>query len=165
MSDDWSGDILARLKVRDEIDNRDFKYFRAFEQIRRMKTSNNSSKNPDDNERLVERLNAATIEGEKKDSQIQKLTKQVNSLEKTVKLQQNKIEGLMLEVKEKNKNIEIINDEVLMNQILTNVLQKKVDELTSENEQLIKRWMDRVSREVQEMNDANLFLENVRQQE
>lgn len=165
MTEDWGGDILARLKVRDDLESRDSKYFVAFDLLRRKKVITGTSGDPDvaaENERLTEKLNSLAIEVEKKNSQISKLKKQLSAAEKTTKSQQNKLENLVLEVQEKNKNIEIVNDEALMNQIQTAVLQKKVDELTRENETLVKRWMERVSSEAQQMNDANQFLESMR---
>ena len=165
MTEDWGGDILARLKLRDDLESRDSKYFEAFDLLRRKKVIKGTSGDPDvaaENERLIEKLNNLAIEVEKKDSQISKLKRQLSVAEKTIKSHQNKLENLALEVQEKNKNIEIVNDEVLMNQIQTAVWQKKVGEPTKENETLVKRWMDRVSSEAQQMNDANQFLESMR---
>lgn len=165
MTEDWGGDILARLKIRDELESRDSQYFVAFDLLRRKKAIESNAGDADvaaENERLIQKLNGLAIEVEKKDSQITKLKKQLSSADNTIKSQQNKLENLELKVQEKNKNIEIVNDEFLMNQIQTAVLQKKVDELTKENEMLVKRWMDRVSSEAQQMNDANQFLESMR---
>jgi autophagy-related protein 16 len=165
MTEDWRGDILARLKIRDELESRDSQYFVAFDLLRRKKAIESNAGDADvaaENERLIQKLNGLAIEVEKKDSQITKLKKQLSSADNTIKSQQNKLESLELKVQEKNKNIEIVNDEFLMNQIQTAVLQKKVDELTKENEMLVKRWMDRVSSEAQQMNDANQFLESMR---
>lgn len=165
MTEDWGGDILARLKIRDELESRDSQYFVAFDLLRRKKATEGNAGDADvaaENERLIQKLNGLAIEVEKKDSQITKLKKQLSSADNTIKSQQNKLENLELKVQEKNKNIEIVNDEFLMNQIQTAVLQKKVDELTKENDMLVKRWMDRVRSEAQQMNDANQFLESMR---
>lgn len=163
MTGGWEEEILERLKIRDKVEAKDLRYFEAFELLRLKKSMPDGSQRPleVENARLVDKLNSKTLVAEQKESVILGLQRQLRAAEKTIASQQAKIEGLAMEVKEKNRSIEVVNDEVLMNQIQTAVLQKKVDELTTENESLVKRWMERVSNEAQQMNDANQFLQNL----
>ncbi|KAG5420294.1 ATG16 [Candida metapsilosis] len=80
-----------------------------------------------ENEELVSNLNSITLKNERLEAIIKDKDKQIGKLEKlTTKLQKN-IESLSLEIKEKNKTIELINDENLTNQIQLNVLRAKIE--------------------------------------
>ncbi|KAK9474247.1 autophagy protein 16-domain-containing protein [Dipodascopsis tothii] len=65
------------------------------------------------------------------------------------------------EMREKNRAVQVAQDEILTYQILLNVAEDKVAKLEAENRQLVERWMERVSREADKLNDANAFLESV----
>lgn len=85
---------------------------------------------------MVGRLNLQAVQLEKGQSDMQKA-------EKLLKLQENRIGKLQLrvaqlseEIAEKNRSIEIINDEHLINSIQVNVLREQVASLTKENETL-----------------------------
>ena len=86
-----------------------------------------------ENNDLISSLNTATINNEKLEQRIKHDSLTIKSLERSNTKLQNKIENLLLEIKEKNKTIELINDEVLMNQIQYNVLKDKVKSLEKEN--------------------------------
>ena len=82
-----------------------------------------------ENNELIQSLNQSTITNEKLESIIEQQSNIIKSLEsKNVKLK-NKIDGMVLEIKEKNKTIELINDEILTNQIQFNVLRDKLEKL------------------------------------
>ncbi|KAK9362409.1 autophagy protein 16-domain-containing protein [Lipomyces starkeyi] len=65
------------------------------------------------------------------------------------------------EYRERNKSIQILQDEILTYQIQLNVAEDKVNKLEKENRELVNRWMERVSREAEKLNDANAFLERL----
>ncbi|KAK9316082.1 autophagy-related protein 16 [Lipomyces starkeyi] len=65
------------------------------------------------------------------------------------------------EYRERNKSIQILQDEILTYQIQLNVAEDKVNKLEKENRELVNRWMERVSREAEKLNDANAFLESI----
>lgn len=82
-----------------------------------------------ENNELIQSLNQSTITNEKLESIIHQQSNIIKSLEnKNTKLK-NKIDGMVLEIKEKNKTIELINDEILTNQIQFNVLREKLEHL------------------------------------
>lgn len=82
-----------------------------------------------ENNELIQSLNQSTITNEKLESIIQQQSNIIKSLEsKNTKLK-NKIDGMVLEIKEKNKTIELINDEILTNQIQFNVMRDKLEKL------------------------------------
>ncbi|RCK65200.1 Autophagy protein 16 [Candida viswanathii] len=82
-----------------------------------------------ENNELIQSLNLSTITNEKLEGIIHQQSSIIKSLEnKNTKLK-NKIDGLVLEIKEKNKTIELINDEILTNQIQFNVLRDKLERL------------------------------------
>lgn len=59
----------------------------------------------------------------------------------------------------KNQNIEGINDNVLSLQIENNLLCKSIEKLKAENQRLINRWMDKVSKDADVLNKANELVE------
>lgn len=53
----------------------------------------------------------------------------------------------------------MLQDEILTYQIQLNIVEENASKLQSENKELVRRWMERVSREAEKLNDANAFLE------
>lgn len=179
MSEDvkWSEDILKKLTLRDEYEKKDSKYFKAFTQLsqntrlkvvdrddggqdyNKVVNENNQLKN--EVESLTSNLNQATINLEKSGLQYNQLFKTQSQLERQVKSLNSKIKSLNLEILEKNKSIEIVNDELLLNQIQTNVLNDRIHKLSKENEKLVERWIEKVKNDAEKLNDANEFLESV----
>ncbi|KAI5956352.1 ATG16 [Candida jiufengensis] len=172
--EDWSYNILNKLKIRDDIEKKDSAYFIAYQQLIQkldyLKQQNDhnssySSKSPspaallniepqnqppssssssdrdldfiikenqqlrNENHDLITNLNSITLKNEKLESIIKEKDVSNKKLEKMNTNLTKKIENLLMELKEKNKTIELINDENLTNQIQLNVLlnQKKGD--------------------------------------
>ena len=180
MSDDaeWSEDILNRLNVRDQYEKKDSKYFKAFNQLSQEARTNDQPSNDDkgieynkllkDNnqlkkeiEILTSSLNQTIISLEKSDLKINQLLKSQAQLERQNTSLNNKIKDLNLEIIEKNKSVEIVNDELLLNEIQTNVLNDKITRLTDENKKLVERWIEKAKSDAEKLNDANEFLESV----
>ncbi|KAL6451639.1 ATG16 Autophagy protein 16 [Candida maltosa Xu316] len=153
-TNNWAEDILKQLNLRDEKEQKDSKYFIAFEQLSQKLTSSSPSPSltsetlskgqqdintmimlkenqllKNENNDLIQSLNISTINNEKLELIIKDHVSTIKSLEKQTTKLKNKIEALQLEVKEKNKTIELINDEVLTSQIQYNVLRNKLEQL------------------------------------
>ncbi|KAK9465646.1 autophagy protein 16-domain-containing protein [Lipomyces arxii] len=54
-----------------------------------------------------------------------------------------------------------LQDEILTYQMQLNIAEDRVNKLERENAELINRWMERVTREAEKLNDANAFLESI----
>ncbi|CUM55658.1 unnamed protein product [Debaryomyces tyrocola] len=180
MSDDaeWSEDILNRLNTRDQYEKKDSKYFKAFSQLSQEARKDDQLSNNDksieynkllkennqfkkENEILTTSLNQTTISLEKSDLKINQLLKKQDQLERQNTSLNTKIKHLNLEIIEKNKSVEIVNDELLLNEIQTNVLNDKITRLSDENKKLVERWIEKAKSDAEKLNDANEFLESV----
>ncbi|CAX41845.1 autophagy protein, putative [Candida dubliniensis CD36] len=152
-----SQDILNQLNLRDSREKNhkiDAKYFNAFQQLsqklNKLSTTTNTllqgqSHNSEtltslinskeienlklENTELITNLNNLIINNEKLTQTITAKDQTIKSLTKLNDKLNSKIEALNLEINEKNKTIELINDEVLTNQIQLNVLQSKLESL------------------------------------
>merc|ERR1712080_290662 len=80
-----------------------------------------------ENEDLITNLNSITLKNEKLEFIIKDKDVRIGKLEKLVSKLQKQIEHLSIEMKEKNKTIELINDENLTNQIHLNVLRDRIE--------------------------------------
>lgn len=187
----WSEDILRKLDIRDVYEKKDSHYFKAFaklsqvcnnqEKIRsnspspsltgiedetRQNINNQLNEQIEllklENESVISSLNQSTINIEKYEIKEKKMNRVNEQLESKISNLTQKINNLQEEIKEKNKTIEIINDENLINQIQNNVLNDQIKQLKNENESLIKRWMDKVKEDAEKLNDANQFLETTK---
>lgn len=145
--DPWA-QIELRLEQRDQLEQKDSPFYHAFSQLNLL---GNPSGNLEwdllrkenaqllnENESLVQRLNLQAMKMEAYQEQIALLQKTVRSYEtKHNKLQQ-KLADLAEEIAEKNRSIQIINDEHLINLIQMNVLKDHVAQLTKEKEELLQ---------------------------
>ncbi|KAK9458531.1 autophagy protein 16-domain-containing protein [Lipomyces oligophaga] len=59
----------------------------------------------------------------------------------------------------RTRTIAMLQDEILTYHLQLNMADEKISSLTKENAQLINRWMERVARETEKLNDANAFIE------
>lgn len=159
--------LITKLNARDDVEKENSEYFNAFVQLSEqielssrgnsssMTSLNNASDLRQQNESLIHNLNQSTIMVEKLENQVRVLNSKMQNLEKVNKRFERKIEHLNMEITEKNKSIELINDELLMNQIQLNVLNEKIENLTKENTSLIQRWMEKVKMDADKLNDSN----------
>lgn len=145
--DPWA-QIELRLEQRDLLEQKDSPFYHAFSQLNLignvsgnleydlLRKENGQLLN--ENESLVQRLNLQAMKMEAYQQQIAQLQKTVKSHEvKHYKLQQ-KVADLAEEIAEKNRSIQIINDEHLINLIQVNVLKDQVAQLTKEKEKLVQ---------------------------
>jgi DNA repair exonuclease SbcCD ATPase subunit len=61
-------------------------------------------------------------------------------------------------IKEKEKAIQHLNDELATAHLEYTQLERKNDDLQKDNKNLLQRWLDRVQDEVTQVNDANAFI-------
>lgn len=154
---DWNL-ILEKLGVRDQVELEDAKYFVAFSQLLRTRTVGNavdSGKLQTEVESLVMQLNQSSLQSQRLQQDIRQRDTTIKSLEKNIEKLNSRLHNLNLELKEKDKAIEIVNDEVLMHQIQLNVLGEKVKKVEEENASLVKRWMEKMQKDAEEMNRRN----------
>lgn len=169
----WRDEILDKLGQRDALEKNDSEYYRAFSQLsevfRNISIGGSDSKDlgeeifrlKRENETLRERLNKVLIDKEKSELKTRQSISKQEQLERQTRLLIQKVEHLEMEVSEKNKTIEITNDELLTSQIHNNVLDERISKLSAENEKLVQRWIDKVKADAEKLNDANEFLQNV----
>ncbi|KAM9932814.1 hypothetical protein OXX80_007561 [Metschnikowia pulcherrima] len=145
MADPWS-EIFKRLADRDKVEKRDSEYYQAFAQLSRLLSLSDSASTDrlvkenahlwEENELLITRLNSQTIRLESADLRAKELTKAIRDQDAQAVKSQNKISLLTQQLVEKNKLLEIVNDEHLISQIQQNVLKDRVSELERELGQL-----------------------------
>ncbi|KAM9894279.1 hypothetical protein OXX79_008811 [Metschnikowia pulcherrima] len=145
MADPWS-EIFKRLTDRDKVEKRDSEYYQAFAQLSRLLSLSDGASTDrivkenahlwEENELLITRLNSQTIRLESADLRAKELTKAIRDQDAQAVKSQNKISLLTQQLVEKNKLLEIVNDEHLISQIQQNVLKDRVGELERELGQL-----------------------------
>lgn len=145
MADPWS-EIFKRLADRDKVEKRDSEYYQAFAQLSRLLSLSDSASTDrlvkenahlwEENELLITRLNLQTIRLESADLRAKELTKAIRDQDAQAVKSQNKISLLTQQLVEKNKLLEIVNDEHLISQIQQNVLKDRVGGLERELGQL-----------------------------
>ncbi|BFZ59459.1 hypothetical protein YB2330_000469 [Saitoella coloradoensis] len=64
-------------------------------------------------------------------------------------------------MREKNKEIQYLQDEILTFQLQLSLLEDKVNGLEADNRQLLERWMQKMKQEAEKMNEANEMYEAV----
>ncbi|KAK9455193.1 autophagy-related protein 16 [Dipodascopsis uninucleata] len=182
MSADWRSGILDLLSERDEREKQSEAFYDSYSNLalRTVTAEKNASvsksgsvQTTQEIEKLRGELDAlykyqasakSTIEKLQVDND--KLTiyseKLINELDKLT-LDKKKIDSKLRtrdeEFRERNKTVQVLQDEILTYQIQLNVAEDKMTRLENENRELVKRWMERVSREAEKLNDANAFLE------
>lgn len=159
--DPWK-QIEQRLQSRDKLEKQDSEYYKAFSQLARLLPANDPSLAEKErvllvleNETLVERLNQQTLRLEALESKGLQLEKRIRGLEAGNARLNLKIDALGQEVAEKNRAVEIVNDEYLIHQIQQNVLKDEIAALKEENALLVLRWMARVAKDAESMNLQN----------
>lgn len=159
--DPWK-QIEERLHERDALEHKDSQYYKAFSQLARLLPQNGSTLSEKErvalileNETLIERLNQQTLRLEALERKSQEQEKKIRSLEAANQKLTQKIDTLAQEIKEKNRAVEIINDEHLIHELQQNVLKDEIKKLKEENEQLVQRWMAKVAQDADSMNLQN----------
>ena len=171
----WEDEVLSRLKERDKIEKRDLEYFQAFDELRkranaaelRLKALNDdqSSLGPhlstelnQTEQKLIDANNTLTFAN----SQLKHEEKRLQNVEAKLKLQlqssTRKLAAVKEEIAQKNRTIELINDELLSGQIQNNVLNEQIRELRKENDALVERWIIKAKEHADLLNEVNDLL-------
>lgn len=138
MSEPWVT-ILEQLRKRDQAQNRDADYIKAFEQLAHL---NAAATHPEKNwltkenshlheetESLMTRLNLQTMKLESAHLRVKELTKALAEKDAKINKLNLKVSGISDALAEKNKLFEVMNDEQLITQIQQNVLRERISEL------------------------------------
>lgn len=155
--DPWK-QIEQRLDARDTLEKENAAHYKAFSQLARLLRSNWDKERESvvlENETLVERLNKQTLRLECSEGKNDEQARQIQLLQAEKSKLEQKIVALGEEVAEKNRALEILNDEHLVHQIQHNVLKDEIAALKEENSQLVLRWMARVAQDADSMNLQN----------
>lgn len=134
MADLWK-EIVELLSHRDRLEKADSKYFHAFAQLARLKTTTvdanldrlvkENCEIREENEILVTRLNLQTVRLETAKASTMEHQRSLRSQESKIAKLQKKISQLTQELAEKNRLFELLNDEHLIAQIQLNVLKER----------------------------------------
>ncbi|GMG30959.1 unnamed protein product [Ambrosiozyma monospora] len=171
----WKQDLLNNLVQRDEAQQKDDSVYQSL-QVSSLESELDTLRKDDTkaelekalkqisqlNEQLASqltKLDAYKRQSTSKDVQLSRMEKNIRLLTDGYKKLQDKFSRLQEETKMKNQNIEVVNDDLLSLQIENNLLNKKVEDLTLERDKLIQRWMNKVSKDAEVLNDANKVLE------
>lgn len=179
----WEEEILGKLSLRDQYEQKDSEFIGALTELRNRLILSETIKqdNNKNNEQSISKLMSENLQlkqensslilnvnqlGHSNDSYQLKLKELelINSKQnKSLESLKNKINDMKQELQEKNKTIEIINDEILSGLIQNNVLQRKIEELSKENDGLIQRWIEKVKKDAETMNEVNEMLAKEKQ--
>lgn len=128
-------------------------------------TSTTSSTTDNANAKLIQKINTLHLELESAEAKLTAMTKQNRLQNKENTSLKAKVDSLNWEISEKNRAIETVNDELLSCNIQNNVMNDRVKLLTQENESLVKRWMERVKKDAEQINDANELIESLQKKQ
>lgn len=156
--------VHERLQHRDDAEHPDQRLYSLFAQLARY-VPESATVTPDDS---LERLNAQAMALERAEKRIAALETAAAVAEQRYARSQERIRHLTLEIAEKNKSIEIVNDERLVDQIQHSVARERVAALERENEQLktdlakvqleheslVQRWMAKAKADADRLNAA-----------
>ncbi|OMJ15730.1 Autophagy protein 16 [Smittium culicis] len=76
-------------------------------------------------------------------------------METEIRLRTQKIQDQLENIREKNKTIEILQDEVSTLQLELVHMEEKISNLTAENSQLVQRWLKKMNEEADLINSLN----------
>ncbi|RCH84222.1 hypothetical protein CU098_005468, partial [Rhizopus stolonifer] len=111
-------------------------------------------------QRLVnmnEQLRTREEKDKKQTEQIKQLSDNVTTLSKKCDLQ-------IQQLREKDVTIQILQDELAALQLEIHTTEEKNKRLTTENVQLVERWMNKMNEEAEKMNEATQFYERAMEQ-
>ncbi|KAH3670835.1 hypothetical protein WICMUC_004804 [Wickerhamomyces mucosus] len=170
----WKETIERELKKRDGIEKPQDSVFASFQalyerlnkadqQIDQMKSMDIHSeldKLLKTNEGLQKQLLHETTSNKTSQKEISHLktqlthnNKEVSRLNQSISKLMDKLNKQTEEYYHKNKSIELINDEYIAMEIQNNLLFDKVAKLEKENEDLVKRWMEKVKLDADRLNE------------
>ncbi|GME69783.1 unnamed protein product [[Candida] boidinii] len=110
------------------------------------------------NNKYKETINDDKVKLKTLDNNLKESQKVIDSMNDSYQQLHDKFVRFKEESVARNKSLEIVNDDLLSLQIENNLLNDRISKLSKENDQLIKRWMDKVSKDAETLNDINELL-------
>jgi hypothetical protein len=95
----------------------------------------------------------ASLSSLKRDNQIQ--SQAIDSLNKELQATQRRLRDRTEEVKGQKKLVENVQDEMISQNLQLNMAEDKLAKVQAENKDLIKRWMEKMGEEADEMNQQS----------
>ncbi|KAF2102632.1 putative autophagy protein Apg16 [Rhizodiscina lignyota] len=88
-------------------------------------------------------------------SQSARDTKRISELERDRSILERRVKDRDEEIKGKARLVEEVQDEMLSLNLQLNMAEQRSEKLETENKQLVDRWMERMGREAEEMNERS----------
>ncbi|KAK6004858.1 hypothetical protein QM012_007637 [Aureobasidium pullulans] len=173
---DWSTRYLAALDARDRRESAHRSYVDAYTRLADRKNSSAITTNPrtasgdspnhDEITRLRQDLSTTQAARSSLSSQLQTLqttttslttsnatlTSQLTSVHKQLASLERKLKDRDEELREKKKLVEEVQDEILVLTMELNAVGREKEKLKNENGELVRRWMERMTTEVDRAN-------------
>ncbi|KAK7202535.1 putative autophagy protein Apg16 [Myxozyma melibiosi] len=153
---DWRLAFAAALDERDAREKQSFDLFESFHRLALRATAAEADKP------ISSSLTSPEIDNLKStNARLSQDTIRISTLRAERTTLDSKLRTRNEEFKERSRAIQMLQDEILTYQIQLNIAEENAAKLQNENRELVRRWMERVSREAEKLNDANAFLENL----
>lgn len=81
--------------------------------------------------------------------------RQISGLERAKELLERKVKDRDEEIWGKGRLVEEVQDEMVALNLQLNMAEQRVEKLKAENEELTRRWMEKMEREAKEMNERS----------
>lgn len=110
----------------------------------------------------AQRLLSLTDSLRDKEDEARQESDQRKSLKSEMDRTQRRCQDLEASLKEKENMIVHLNDELQTAQLEFTQLEARNQDLTKDNKNLLQRWLNKMSSEVDQMNEANAFMESTK---
>ncbi|OCL01781.1 hypothetical protein AOQ84DRAFT_206121, partial [Glonium stellatum] len=81
--------------------------------------------------------------------------RQIGALERARELLERKVKDRDEEIRGKGRLVEEVQDEMVALNLQLNMAEQRVEKLRAENEELTRRWVEKMEREAKEMNERS----------
>ncbi|OCK76984.1 autophagy protein 16 [Lepidopterella palustris CBS 459.81] len=82
-------------------------------------------------------------------------SKQLSTLKHTIEILERKVKDRAEEIRGKGRLVEEVQDEMVALNLQLNMCEQKAERLKGENEELTRRWIEKMEKEAKEMNERN----------
>lgn len=164
----WQDRTLELLRVRDDIEQHDKRFLDAFNELlarvaaRERAGDGASGDAATALKELTTRANALAFAEAAANAKVAALERAEAHNQRLVNLLRQRLDDAKAQLRDKDKSIELINDEVLSAQIQNNVLAARCRDadatnarLRAENDALVLRWIAKVAADAERINDQN----------
>lgn len=162
--------VLDQLEARDESESSMLPYYDTFtkmaDQLRLLLVSEQNgpllltenARLRDERSKLIARLNAASYTQDEADRKAVSAWAEIASLRQENTILKKQVNDAQAAMSEKNRIIDTINDQILLDQMQINLLMSKHEQVLAENDALVNRWIAKVASDADVLNDANEIL-------